>query len=577
MNRTLTKLTSVVVALALCLMGTTAWVRAQAWDNGSQAVTDSMLLSDPAASWLHTNGNLAGHRYSALTRLNTSNVSDLQVEWVYSLGGKTDVQTTPLYHDGIVYFAQDNVVFAIDARSGGKIWKYVHELPETFDGHNVNFVTSKHGGLAIYGEYVYFLSNDAKLHAIHYRTGEKKFVSQLSGWNPYDSESFDRIDLRGQTGYAAIVGPTAIPGQIIVLLATADLHNPSGFVLSVNPEDGEILWECSMNPGEPGYEIRSGDRADHSVTGSWSSGSWDPDLKMYYTSTAKTYHPSMPGLHGEGKSGSLGAVSVAACSTNTGELVWRHDRVSDDPSDLNAQTPMVITIDGRKNIVYPDRNGSIHYLDAQTGGEFPRTQPYADRINWIRNYNVEGLVDQPELSIAGGGEIEIWPTLVGDMNMHTYSNAYNPGTRNLYLTATNADVEYRQEGIEFIGNAVSYLGSPSELVRGYVEPAILLAANVESGKESWRSKPGHAGNMLTTAGDLLFYTSQTGVFHAVNATTGEILYTFNLGMTSKSGPITYLLDGEQYVLLQLAGSAPDWGYEEHRPGRDSVIAAFSLY
>ena len=109
MNRMFTKLTGVGVALALCLMGTTAWVNAQAND---QAVTDSMLLSDPAASWLHTNGNLAGHRYSVLTQLNASNADQLNVAWIFSPGGETDAQNTPLYHDGLVYFAQDNTVFA---------------------------------------------------------------------------------------------------------------------------------------------------------------------------------------------------------------------------------------------------------------------------------------------------------------------------------------------------------------------------------------------------------------------------------------------------------------------------------
>ena len=110
MYRMLTKLTSVGVALALCLMGTASWVSAQ----NDLAVTDSMLLADPAASWLHTNGNLAGHRYSVLTQLNTSNVADLNVAWMFAPGGETDAQNTPLYHDGLVYFAQDNKVFAIE-------------------------------------------------------------------------------------------------------------------------------------------------------------------------------------------------------------------------------------------------------------------------------------------------------------------------------------------------------------------------------------------------------------------------------------------------------------------------------
>ena len=255
MNRMFTKLTGVGVALALCLMGTTAWVNAQAND---QAVTDSMLLSDPAASWLHTNGNLAGHRYSVLTQLNASNADQLNVAWIFSPGGETDAQNTPLYHDGIVYFAQDNTVFAIDARSGRRVWKYEHELPETFGGYNVDFITGKHRGVAIYGDYIYFLSNDSKLHAIHYKTGEQKFVKQYLHY----PEDFERTEDGDANGYATTVGPTAIPGgQIIVPLNATDFGGLPGFVYGVNPEDGEVLWECNMipGPGEPGYESWPGD------------------------------------------------------------------------------------------------------------------------------------------------------------------------------------------------------------------------------------------------------------------------------------------------------------------------------
>ena len=145
MNRMSKKLTGVGIALVFILMGTT--VIAQ----NDLAVTDSMLLGDPGESWLHTNGNLAGHRYSVLTQLNPSNADQLNIAWIFSPGGETDAQMTPLYHDGLVYFAQDNKVFAIDARSGNRIWKYEHELPETFGGYNVDFITGKHRGVAILG------------------------------------------------------------------------------------------------------------------------------------------------------------------------------------------------------------------------------------------------------------------------------------------------------------------------------------------------------------------------------------------------------------------------------------------
>ena len=549
MNRTFTKLTGVGVALALCLMGTIAWVNAQ-------AVTDSMLLADPAESWLHTNGNLAGHRYSVLTQLNTSNVADLKVAWIFSQDGKTDAQTTPLYHDGLVYFAQDNTVFAIDAGSGRWIWKYEHELPETFGGYNVDFITGQQRGIAIYGDAIYFLSNDAVLHAIHYRTGEQKFQRLLQY-----PKAFSRADAGDQTGYA-VVGPMAIPGQIIVPLTATDFGGlpGSGSVYGVNPEDGEVLWECNMIPGEPGYESRSGDRAEHS-TGPLGIGSWDPELRLYYTSagnSTKNVYPWNPTLPGDGRFNNLGAASVVACSTDNGRTAWRHDMVLGGPLDLNtAQTPMVIDIDDRKSIVHPDGNGSIHYLDAQTGEKFPRTlPPYADPMNLNEGYD----------------EIEAWPHLVGDVNMRTYSNVYNPLNKILYLTATNAGMKYEYEEIKFIGNNVRHLGTSVEFTRGYVEPAI-LAVDVKSGAEIWREQ-NHAGSMLTTAGNLVFYTSQAGVFHAKNATTGETLYDLGFGMTPKSGPITYMLDGKQYV-VQLVGGVPGWGIEERHLDHDSMMVALS--
>src|SRR5215510_14947239 len=138
-------------------------------------VTDQMLAGDAGDSWLHANGHWAGHRYSTLTQINASNAKDLKVAWIFSAGGKTDEQNTPLFHDGMVFFAQDNKVFALDGATGSLVWKYEHKLPDDWGGYNVPFITGKHRGLAIYGNNIYFLSNDAKLHAIDYKSGKATF------------------------------------------------------------------------------------------------------------------------------------------------------------------------------------------------------------------------------------------------------------------------------------------------------------------------------------------------------------------------------------------------------------------
>ncbi len=150
------------IAASIALAGMAGWVQAGPGHR-------RMLGAEAGESWLHTNGNYGGHRFSTLTAINASNAKDLKLAWTFSPGGKTDAQATPSYHDGLLYFPQDNKVFAIDARhrpaSSGST---SHKLPDDWGGYNVSFFTGKHRGVAIYGDNVYFLSNDAKLHAIDY-------------------------------------------------------------------------------------------------------------------------------------------------------------------------------------------------------------------------------------------------------------------------------------------------------------------------------------------------------------------------------------------------------------------------
>lgn len=110
--------------------------------------------------------------------MTASNAGDLRVAWIYPTGGETGAQYTPIYYDGLLYFAQDNTVYAVDAAMGRQVWKYAHELPEDFGGYSVPFFTGKHRGVAIAGEHIYFLSNNMKLHAMHCKAGEQKFVQQ---------------------------------------------------------------------------------------------------------------------------------------------------------------------------------------------------------------------------------------------------------------------------------------------------------------------------------------------------------------------------------------------------------------
>jgi alcohol dehydrogenase (cytochrome c) len=569
MDRILRTLAFGVIALVVVLTGAAGWVQAQPAPRQGVPVTDVMLAADPGESWLHANGNWAGHRFSTLTQLNPGNASDLKVAWIFSPGGKTDAQNTPLYHDGLVYFAQDNKVFALDGRSGRLAWRYEHKLPDDWGGYNVPFITGKHRGLAISGEYVYFLSNDAKLHAIHYKTGTAKFVKSYPDFK-YPKDFAKASD---STGYATTVGPLAIPGQIIVPMNGTDFGGLPGYVIGVNPDNGDILWKANMipGPGEEGYDTWPEGSREYGGAGPWITGSWDPDLKTYFTGTANAYEWN-PKNRGGGKMDNVGAASVVAVDTTSGKVPWRYVAVPGDPWDFDVpQTPMVINIEGRKTIVHPNKTGFIHYLDAKTG-RFLRAVPFSDKITWIKGYDSNGRpIGQIDLPVEGGPPVEMWPSLLGGVNM--YPSAYNPKTGDVYLAVNNSGMKYGFEPIKVISN-VRHFGAYQEFLWGY---EVDLAMNVKEGKEVWRdqkAKAGYAGGMLTTAGNLVFYTSQSGAFQAVNATTGEILYTMNLGTTAKSGPITYMLEGKQYV-VQAVGGVPGFGNEAHGLEHGSQVVGFS--
>ncbi len=404
----------------------------------------------------------------------------LKVAWVMSPGGKNDAQGTPSAHDGVIYYPQDNKVWAIDGSSGRVIWKYEQKLPDDWGGYNVPFVTGKHRGLALYGGNVYFLSNDAKLHSIDVKTGKANWVKSFDGF-PYPK---DFAKAQDASGYATTVGPMAIPGgTLIVPMNGTDFGGLPGYVLGVNASDGALKWKANMipGPGEKGADTWPAGSTQYGGAGPWISGSWDPELQMYYTGTANAYEWN-PKNRGGGSRDNLGAASVVAVNTTDGKVPWRYTAVPGDPWDFDTpQTPMIIKLDGKKTIVHPNKTGFIHYLDAKTGA-FIRALPFADVIDWVKGYDSSG---RPIASIAvpkeGGDPVTMWPSLLGGVNM--YPNAYNPQTGYLYLAATNSGMKYGLEEIKVISN-VRHFGAYQEFIWGN---EIDKAVNVSTGAEVWRN------------------------------------------------------------------------------------------
>lgn len=521
-------------------------------------VSDAQLAADAGASWLHSNGNLAAHRYSTLDQINAGNAKKLKMAWILSVGGKTDAQATPSYHEGVIYYPQDNKVFAIDGGTGNILWKYEHKLPDDWGGYNVPFFTGKHRGVALAGDNVYFLSNDAKLHSINMKTGKANWVKDYEGF-PYPKDFSKAQD---SNGFIITVGPLAIPGgTIIIPMNATDTGGMQGYVLGVSAADGSLKWKAPMIPtqGEVGYDSWPPGSQEYGGAGPWIVGSWDAGTKMYYTGTANAYEWN-PKNRGGGKMDNLGAASIVAVNTDNGKVAWRYTGVPGDPWDFDIpQAPMVITIDGKKTIVQPNKTGYIHHLDPMTG-KFLKADKFIDKVTWIKGYDKNGRpIDAIPLPPEGGDAVEIHPSLLGGVNM--YPSAYNPKTGNVYLAAAESSMKYGFEEIKVISN-VRHFGAYQEFSWGNETDK---AVNVKTGKEVWRNevkdKPGYAGGMLTTAGNITVYTTQGGGFTVADATSGKVLYSLNLGTTAKAGAMTYSHGGKQYI-VQTLGGTPGFGRDE---------------
>lgn len=561
-----TRITGLLAAASALVLATTA---AQAF------VSDNDLARPASGEWLHINGSWDGTRYSTLTQLTPDNAGGLGVNWIYSVGGETDIQGSPLYHDGILYLPQDNMVHAVDARSGARVWKYEWELPEDWGGQFVPFFTGKHRGVAIAGDNIYFVTNECTIVALNAKSGDEVYTHKIDRPYPKDFEQSD-----DSNGYFCTSGPMAIPGQLIVPMNATDTGGLQGYVHGHDLETGEQLWAANMipGPGEPGADTWPGNSAEYGGAGPWIIGSYDAELGLYYTGTANAY-PWNPYTErdGAGAGGfrNEGAAAIVAVDVESGKVKWRYTAVPGDPWDYDTmQTPMLATIDGRRTVVQPNKTGYTHYLDADTG-EFLQAPQHADKINWAKGYDADGnpIWDHP---IPPEGEtVEIWPSLLGSINMSP--SALNPNTGMVYLPRRENSMSYVLEKVQVTSN-VQNLGATFEILAGGSQ--VNSAHDLKSGAEIWRiSEPrdGDAGGMLTTGGNLTIYASQGGLVTVANATTGEIVYTFNTNSTSHSGGITYLVDGKQHIAFALGGlpqfgSAPDDNPVNH----SSLIVSFGL-
>lgn len=497
-------------------------------------------------NWLTYNGGYSSQRYSLLDQVTPSNVDQLEMKWMLQNQVFGAWQSNPLVVDGVMYLTQrPNDVMAVDPRTGRVFWIYRHTpSPDARVCCGAN-----NRGVAMLGNTLFMGTLDARLIAIDATTGKAL-------WNVEVGDV--------QRAYSITMSPLVVKDKVLVGVGGGE-YGIRGFVAAYDAATGEEVWRTYTipGPGEPGHETWEGDDWEHGGAPVWITGSFDPELNLTYWGVG---NPGPDWNPDQRPGDNLYSDAAIALDADTGELRWYFQFTPNDGYDYDAvQVPVLVDMEWegepRKLMLWANRNGFFYVLDRVTG-EFLLGEPFV-KVNWASGLDENGRpiqTPQPE-------GMPTWPGNQGGTNW--YPPSFSPRTGLFYFSAwENYATIYRKEeaeyrpGESFLGGGFDVLapvaGAPTIGIgrRGPVNNwtsevgnGAVLALDPRTGQQVWKFEQYDVSDsgMLTTASDLLFTGGREGYFHALDARTGELLWKASLGGQIVMAPITYEVDGEQYL------------------------------
>ena len=459
--------------------------------------------------WLTYDGQYSGNRYSALKQITTANAGSLKLKWVFPIP-YFGLEVTPLVSSGVMYVTGPNQVFAIDALDGSAIWQYSRPPSAGLVG-DAKLGTNR--GVGIWKDKVLFETDNAHLIALDRATGSLIWETPLATENQ---------------PYGGTMAPLVVNDQVIVGVAGAD-HGIRGFIAAYKPDDGKQIWRHWTVPraGEPGIETWKGTEPLGGGGSTWLTGSYDAASGTLYWATGNPWPDSMdkdrPGDN-------LYTNCVLALNAKTGDLKWHYQFTPHDVKDRDATEPNVLvdtTYQGKpsKLLLHADRNGFFYVLD-RMDGRVLLAKTFLKRVDWASGIAADG---RPVVKDPSGcpSDAANWDAA-----------AFSPETRLYYFMALE----------ECVGDKPG--GYPDQTGQRF-----LRAVNIDTGEVVWEvPQPGAARaktwtGVLATAGGLVFYGKPNGGFDAVDQKSGQTLWHFPTNVRMKAPPMTFAVEGKQYVAV----------------------------
>src|SRR5437667_2401246 len=493
----------------------------------------------PGENWVSYNGDYSGRRYSRLSEINVNNVGRLRAEWIFHAHNSDRMEVTPVVVNGMMFVTSANDVFALDAQTGRTVWHYARPISQGLIDDASGHISR---GVGVWHDRVYRETDNAHLLCLDARSGNLLWDVAYADWN---------------RNYGATSAPLVVKDKVIVGTSGGD-DGVRGFVASYDADSGKLAWRfwTIPAPGEFGSNSWPGDLYQHGGGTTWMPGTYDPQLNMLFWGTS---NPA-PDFEGSVRPGDdLYTDCLLALDPDTGKLKWYFQFTPHDLFDYDAtETPVLIDAaykgESRRLVVQANRNGYIYVLD-RTSGEFLSAIRFVEKLNWASGIDAKGRPIRSDIMPTPSGT-KVCPGYAGATNW--FSPSYSESAHLFYVLVREqcqtyfsaAEPQQFQPGKEFYSTGVKHAaGEKSE--------KLLIAFDVSSGTSAWKYPQigsGHSmSGTMTTAGGLLFFGDDAQSFEALDAQNGKPLWHFNTGQEMSASPMTYAVDGKQYVAVA-AGS-----------------------
>lgn len=509
-----------------------------------------LLSSAQAQQWPIYGGDSGNTRFSRAAQVTADNVKSLKTEWVLQLGSLRSQESTPILVGDTLYLSSSfgpKTVFAVNAKTGEVRWRYQPEVPKGIDQYACCDVNNR--GVAYQDGRIFVGRLDAHVVALDAKTGKELWDSKIVDY----------------TQGSVITSPPTLAKNLVITGFGGGEYGARGAIVALDQNTGKEVWRTHTVPlpGEKGSETWKGDSGKYGGAVAWHIGSYDPKLNLIYygTSNPSPWSASIRGNDSSdiGPYSNLYSASILALNADTGQIAWHYQTTPHDAWDYDGVNELVfadLPFNGKKVpvVMQANRNGFFYVLD-RANGKLLSAKQFVDGVNWASGIDMKtgmpieaaGNVKRPGLKRMAK---DVCPNLLGGKNWMPMS--YDAQTGLVYIPTLNLcmDMEGLQEEYK---RGQFYLGVNFDL--GKSGPGGHLggvkAWDPVKQQQVWFNKDPlpYTGGILSTAGGLVFHGDVQGWFKALDAKSGKTLWKFNTGSGISAAPMTYVLDGKQYVAV----------------------------